>query len=49
MMGCQRRLVSLSSCRLPLCHGRGREFESRPPNHSFAAFAMLASRGNVQI
>jgi len=36
MTGCQRRQVSLSSSKLPLCHGRGREFESRRPRHFFS-------------
>ena len=29
------RLIAMSYQRLSLCHGRGREFESRRPRHSF--------------
>ena len=35
MTACQDRYVSLSSDQLPLCHGRGPDFESRRPRHSF--------------
>jgi hypothetical protein len=42
------RLVSISYGTILDCHGRGREFESRRPRHSFQAVAesLAFRRGN---
>src|SRR5208282_4939891 len=39
----RHRLISISYMSLLPCHGRGREFESRRPRHSFQALATLTS------